>query len=117
MLLNRLDSQPSPGLVFESGSGANAGDGRVRRLFVIWNRGYKTQLVIAETAQEALRISCDSKHIRRLDGYRKFLDTTDEQLNSQDDGETLLAALNAGRSGVAEHIEGDGWIIDGVKVS
>lgn len=86
----------------------------MRRLFSIWNRGYKTQLVIAQSAPEALQISVDSGHIRRTNMYRRFADLTDEVL-AQDD--KLLPALEAGKSGVATNVEEDGWAIDGEIVS
>lgn len=86
----------------------------MRRLFVIWNRGYKTQHIIARSAAEALQLSYESGHIRRPNMYRKFQDVT-EEMAIQDP--KLTPALEAGKSGVATNIEDDGWRIDGEKVS
>jgi hypothetical protein len=86
----------------------------VRKLYSIWNRGYKVQLVIAEDVSEALKISCESGHIKRLNGYRRFQDITEESLPHDD---RLLGALEAGKSGVATNIEDDGWKIDGVLIN
>jgi hypothetical protein len=88
----------------------------MRRLFSVWNRGYKTMLIIAASAPEALQIATESRHIKRPDMYRKFSDATDEAL-AQDDEGTLAKALNADKSGVASHVEGDGWYIGTEKVS
>lgn len=86
----------------------------MRRLFVIWNRGYRTLNVIANNAPEALQIAMGAGHLRRPDMYRKFQDVTDEML-AQDP--RLEKALNAGKSGVATNLEEDGWAIDGETVS
>jgi len=86
----------------------------MRRLFVIWNRGYRTLHVIATSAPEALQIAMSVGHLKRPNMYRKFQDVTDEML-AQDD--RLKKALEAGKSGVATNVEDDGWAIDGEVVS
>jgi hypothetical protein len=88
----------------------------MRRLFIIWNRAYKTQHVIAETPEEALTIATKSGHCRR--GYRRFKDVTSpmegaEQEVREDDDGMLDRALNYGKSGVAKLDVDKGWTIDG----
>lgn len=84
-------------------------------MFVIWNRAYKKQFVVAEDAAEALRISQESGHTRR--GYRKYKDVTDtfedDDENPGDPG-MLEIALNAGRSGVAVCDKGQGWRLNNI---
>jgi pyruvate/2-oxoacid:ferredoxin oxidoreductase alpha subunit len=84
-------------------------------MFVVWNRGYKTQHVIALDAEEALAISQSSGHTRR--GYRKYKELTDE-VRAAENGiygneDAMRAALNFGRSGVATLNIDEGWCIDG----
>lgn len=86
----------------------------MRRLFVIWNRSYRTQMVIAEDAQEALQISLDSGHIKRITGYRRFADCTDDQDFMTAD--KLRTALEMGINGVVEKSESDDWLLDGKLV-
>lgn len=85
----------------------------MRRLFVIWNRGYKTQHVIALDANEALKIAAETGHIRRPNMYRKYQDVTEEMLEQD---VKLKQALEASISGMAQNIEDDGWYIGNVRV-
>lgn len=81
----------------------------MRRLFMIWNRGYKSQMVIAMDADEALRISMAAGHFKRLDRYRRWEDCTDEVL-SEGEMPGLEDALAAEKSGVAVYSV-DGWFV------
>jgi hypothetical protein len=87
----------------------------MRRLFIIWNRGYKTQHVIAVDADEALAISRRSGHTRK--GHRRYKDVTvpmeaGEQDVREDDDGMLERALSYGKSGVAKLDIDVGWTID-----
>lgn len=83
----------------------------LRQIYVIWNRAYKQQMVIAESPQEALQLSMASSHIKRSNNYRRFADCTDEYIASQQ-WPGLEKALDAGRSGIAD-LTSEGWTIDG----
>jgi hypothetical protein len=90
--------------------------GAMRRLFIIWNRGYKTQHVIAVDVEEALAISQRSGHTRK--GYRRFRDITEGAMGAEEgivgppDG-MIERALAYGKSGVAKLDVDAGWTIDG----
>lgn len=92
---------------------AHAG-GVMRRLFCIWNKGYKTQCVIATDIQEALELAAKGKHISRATMYRKFSDVTETTLAEDP---TLERALAADISGIATSIEGNGWKIGDVTIT
>ena len=87
----------------------------MRRLFLVWNRSYKTQMVVAKDADEALRISMNAGHFKRLDRYRRWEDCTDEHL-AREEMPGLAAALAAEKSGVATYSV-DGWSIDGELIA
>lgn len=84
------------------------------RVFCIWNRGYKTQVVIAEGPKEAIQVSLNARHITRPNTYRKFTDCTDEFLASEDYPE-LDKALALNRAGVYERTA-EGWTLGGQLV-
>lgn len=87
----------------------------MRRLFKVWNRGYKIQCFIAVDANEALELAMQSKHIQRISNYKKLLDCTDEELQASANPGLLTAALGAGVSGLA--VEGEsGWTIGGKEL-
>lgn len=83
----------------------------MRQIFVVWNRGYKSQMVIAESAEEALQLSMESGHFKRPNNYRKFHNCTDMFLGREDFPQ-LDRALAAGRSGVAV-LKDSAWFIGG----
>jgi len=85
----------------------------MRRLFCIWNRGYKTQFIIASDVDEALAIARTSGHTRR--GHRRWKDlteTAEHEFEGAGEGRTQ-AALNYGKAGVATLDPAHGWLIDG----
>lgn len=86
----------------------------MRRLFCVWNRGYKTQCVLAVDIHEALELSSKSRHVSRPNMYRRFADVTDETLAEDP---SLQRAIDADISGVAAKVEGDGWKIGDTIVS
>jgi hypothetical protein len=76
------------------------------RLFGIYNRAYKLRCVLAETIEEALTLATKAGHIKRPQGYRKWLDLTD---NPPEDVKPHLPTLVAeGRAGVLVQDE-KGW--------
>lgn len=81
---------------------------------MIWNRGYKTQVVLAEDSREALQVSLDARHITKPNAYRKFADCTDEFRESGDYPE-LDKALALGIAGVYAKTD-DGWTLGGKLV-
>jgi hypothetical protein len=90
------------------------GAGHLRRLFCIWNRGYKTQHVIAVDIEEALGIAREAGHTRR--GHRRWKDETEGWLAGEQaaDGEhkgRLEKALAFGKSGIAKYDVDRGWSI------
>ncbi len=96
------------------------GDG-LRRLFVIWNRGYKTVCVLAVDQHEALHIAVECRHIKRAEQYRKFLDVTDRALAGEEvegigevqDAEKLLGLC---KSGVVSQTNGQ-WTVGGCEIT
>jgi hypothetical protein len=86
-----------------------------RRLFIIWNRGYKTQHVVAADIDEALRISRDSGHTRK--GHRRWKDITDDTAEGEEKlmgvDHRIVNAVNFGKSGVATLDVNNGWLING----
>jgi len=89
--------------------------GIVRRLFVIWNRGYKTLHVIAMDIAEALAIAQKVGHTKR--GHRRWKDLTDGTSTAESDlldrDHRIVTACNFGKSGVATLDVDNGWLIDG----
>lgn len=81
------------------------------RIYMIWNRGYKTQMVVAASPDDAVRLSCASGHFRKVGNYRKWEDCTDHYLMSGDYPH-LQELLNRGVAGVAEYTD-EGWKLDG----
>jgi hypothetical protein len=76
------------------------------RLFAVWNRAYKMRCIIAATIEDALAIAVRTGHIKRAQGYRKWLDLTD---NPPEELAPHLEGLMAeGRAGVAVQSE-QGW--------
>jgi hypothetical protein len=87
----------------------------LRRLFVIWNGGYRTLPVASIDIAEALHIAASVKHIRRASQYRRFEDVTDKalagELEGHFDGVTVAQALvNCGLSGVVSQ-KPEGWYV------
>lgn len=97
------------------------GDG-LRRLFVIWNRGYKTICVLAVDQHEALHIAVECRHIKRAEQYRKFLDVTDRALAGEeidaigviDDAEQLVGLS---KSGVVTKGADAHWTVGGCLIA
>lgn len=113
--------EPAAGLVADPQVITILGDG-LRRLFVIWNRGYKTVCVLAVDQHEALHIAVECKHIKRAEQYRKFLDVTDRALAGEEvdalgaiqDAEKLLGLS---KSGVVNRDPSGKWTVGGCEIA
>ena len=111
--------EPTSGLVADPQVIAILGDG-LRRLFVIWNRGYKTICVLAVDQHEALHIAVECKHIKRAEQYRRFLDVTDRALAGEkiegvgaiENPEQLLGLSKSGVLARADH----SWTVGGCEI-
>lgn len=94
----------------------------LRRLFLIWNRGYKTLCVCAVDIHEALHIAAEQKHMRRAGGYRRFEDVTDRALDGADVEQfgqpgIVSAAISGEVSGVYARLASGDWAVGGQPVS
>lgn len=72
------------------------------RLFAIHNRAYKLRYVIADDIETALTLAVQAGHIKRAQGYRKWLDCTDTA------SPALKKLLRESRAGVLVESE-TGW--------
>ncbi len=68
-----------------------------KRLFAVWNGGYKVCHVVADEIGEALSICQKTGHMRKATYYRKFEDQTDQVMNEPGIPE-LLAGNESGRA-------------------
>lgn len=110
-----LGQEPPQQVSCDSGVVVVIGVAGVRRLFLVWNRGYKTMCFVAEDVHEALHLAVDQKHIRRAQQYRRFEDittraTAEDATDQYGEPALVNAALNAGRSGAWCKTEGDWWL-------
>ena len=111
--------EPTSGLVADPQVIAILGDG-LRRLFVIWNRGYKTITVLAVDQHEALHIAVECKHIKRAEQYRRFLDVTDRALAGEEiEGvgviENCEQLVGLSKSGVLARTD-HSWMVGGCEI-
>jgi hypothetical protein len=83
----------------------------VNRIYLIWNRAYKSQMVIASSPEEAVAICMKKGHFKRISNYRKFEDQTEGFLE-RDDLPNIRKLLESGVSGYAE-LTDLGWLVDG----
>jgi len=84
------------------------------RVYLIWNRGYSTQSVLANSLEEALELSYQSGHLRKRGNYRRWIDCTDEYL-AREDAPGLDRLLEHDGPGVIIWAPG-GWLINGKPV-
>lgn len=112
--------EPVAGPVADPQVIAILGDG-LRRLFVIWNRGYKTICVLAVDQHEALHIAVECRHIKRAEQYRKFLDVTDRALSGEEiEGvgmiENCQQLVGLSKSGVLVRSDSS-WMVGGCEIT
>lgn len=72
----------------------------MKRLFAVWNQGYRQVLVVADDQTEALTLLAKRRFIRRANMFRKLQEQTDIATEEQQ------AFLDGDRSGVLTQEEG-----------
>lgn len=85
----------------------------MKRLFTIWNRGYKHIRIVADDVSEALEIAAKLRHITHPTHYRKFEDITDKECepgpaNNVPSLMVLLTGEKSGKVKTTEHV----WYFD-----
>jgi hypothetical protein len=76
----------------------------MRKLFIVWNRTYRQQCVVARDANEAVQIAVSTRHITRPDRYRKIKEAT-QDFHGNKVAETALAG---DQNGILRETR-DGW--------
>lgn len=117
VLLNNRMSAPCEAAVSESNTAPIVGflGVELRRLFVIWNGGYRTIYVASNDITEALNIAASVRHIKRASQYRRFEDITEKALAGEaidhfPNVSVAEALASSGFSGVIQR-KPEGWYI------
>lgn len=88
-----------------------SGDVGVKRIYQVWNRGYKRALFAADGVHDALHYAAKYGHLRRAQIYRRFRDVTDELLEGDTSG-AIQRILDLNRAGCLEIKDGT-WFFQG----
>lgn len=113
--------------LFRHGKGNAVGDGAaldvgvgLRRLFVVYNRGYKPMCFVSNDIDEALRIAFSVGHVRKPGAFRRWDELTprvslEDYANQFGEPDLVQRALRSGKSGVWSCQDGR-WLLGGEPV-